>query len=138
MSTHTPPRSLSSAILHLKCPRCREGDLFKPGSTLLKTANMYDRCEKCGVSFQQEPVFYYGAMYISYGMGVAIFMPLFIVTQIVFETPWWFFLGSFFLIVAILIPSVFRYSRAIYLSLFVYYHDDAIEKYKKECEDAKV
>jgi uncharacterized protein (DUF983 family) len=138
MSAHTPPRSYSSTIWHLKCPRCREGDLFKPGSTLLKTANMYDRCEKCGVSFQQEPGFYYGAMYISYGMGVAIFMPLFILTQIVFETPWWVFLGSFFLTIALLIPFIFRYSRAIYISLFVYYHDDAIEAYEKEKASMKI
>ena len=33
---------------------------------------MHDECPECGVSFEREPGFYYGAMYFSYGIGLRV------------------------------------------------------------------
>jgi Protein of unknown function (DUF983) len=33
---------------------------------------MHDRCPECGLHFNREPGYFLGAMYISYGLGVAL------------------------------------------------------------------
>ncbi len=57
---------LWNVLLRHKCPRCHCGDLFiRPFS--LKTAfQMHERCPCCGLDFNPEPGFYFGAMFISY------------------------------------------------------------------------
>ena len=57
------------AIRKSRCPKCHQGDLFK--SSLLSgegVYNMYKKCEECGQDFELEPGFYWGAMYIGYGL----------------------------------------------------------------------
>jgi len=33
---------------------------------------MHDRCPGCGLHFNREPGYFLGAMYISYGLGLAV------------------------------------------------------------------
>jgi hypothetical protein len=33
---------------------------------------MYDCCPNCGLRFNREPGYFLGAMYISYGLGIAV------------------------------------------------------------------
>jgi hypothetical protein len=33
---------------------------------------MHDRCPVCGLRFNREPGYFLGAMYISYGLGIAV------------------------------------------------------------------
>ena len=33
---------------------------------------MHDRCPNCGLHFNREPGYFLGAMYISYGLGLAL------------------------------------------------------------------
>ena len=33
---------------------------------------MHDRCPICGLRFNREPGYFLGAMYISYGLGIAV------------------------------------------------------------------
>jgi hypothetical protein len=33
---------------------------------------MHDRCPSCGLLFNREPGYFLGAMYISYGLGIAV------------------------------------------------------------------
>jgi len=37
---------------------------------------MHDRCPACGFHFNREPGYFLGAMYISYGLGLAIVIAL--------------------------------------------------------------
>ncbi len=53
----------------MKCPKCREGEMFETGSfSFKKPFDMHERCAKCGQKFFPTPGFYYGAMFISYIM----------------------------------------------------------------------
>ena len=57
------------AIRKSKCPKCHQGDLFR--SSLLSGKgiyNMYSGCNECDQDFEMEPGFYWGAMYIGYGL----------------------------------------------------------------------
>ena len=59
-----PARSAWSAILHMRCPRCREGRVFAARFA------MNDRCPVCGLLFMREPGYFTGAMYISYALAL--------------------------------------------------------------------
>jgi uncharacterized protein (DUF983 family) len=104
------PRGRLAAIVLQRCPRCRDGRLFK---TLFR---MYDPCPVCGLILEREPGYYFGAMYFSYGMSVAILVPFYFLFQ--WLLPSW----SEFLIVPLaavaylpFVPLVFRYSRVLWI-----------------------
>jgi len=67
-----------SAILSFiqgKCPQCRKGNVFTHSVTNLKNfREMNDNCPSCGVKFESEPGFFWGAMYFSYAYSVASFI----------------------------------------------------------------
>jgi uncharacterized protein (DUF983 family) len=60
-----------------KCPQCREGKVFKTSITNLKEfREMNETCPSCGVKFESEPGFFWGAMYFSYAYSVASFVTI--------------------------------------------------------------
>jgi uncharacterized protein (DUF983 family) len=68
------PRSQSPAvrsIVRQLCPRCRSGRIFR--STIYwGFPKMNDRCPVCGLPFNREQGYFLGAMYISYGLALAL------------------------------------------------------------------
>src|SRR5579871_1855704 len=56
-------------ILRQLCPRCRTGKIFRRSVWLFP--GMYERCPACGLKFEREDGYFLGAMYISYGLGLA-------------------------------------------------------------------
>ena len=68
------------SILFLKCPRCRKGDLLKSKPYHLSQFNKVNKnCPNCELRFNIEPGFFFGSMYVSYGIGVGIGIAVFIV-----------------------------------------------------------
>src|SRR5258708_2429766 len=109
-SRQSPQPHWATAILQQRCPRCREGKLFKG------ILAMHDACPVCGLVFEREPGYFLGAMYISYGLAIVILVPLFFVLQ--WLLPDW----SDILVAALaavpylaLSPLVFRYSRVLWM-----------------------
>lgn len=63
----------------MKCPRCHEGDFFVSTPYDLKRAgDLHEECSNCKLNYRPEPGFYYGAMYVSYALGVALFVTLWV------------------------------------------------------------
>ena len=108
-----------TAALNLKCPRCRKGDLFKSPTYSSHFTNMYTYCPKCNLQFEIEPGFFWGSMYISYGLTIALSIILgillYVITQI--SNPW-FYVGVITGILILSSPYNFRFSRAAMLYLF--------------------
>jgi len=119
-------RSKLGAAFRLKCARCHQGDLFvsKSSYNLSNFSKMYKRCPHCGLVYEPEAGFYYGAMFLSYAIGVVFSLLLFCILNMLvgIDTLW------SFIIVAVtwigLSPYLFRFSRALWLGLFVNYHRD--------------
>lgn len=128
-SRDTRPSYLLS-VLQNKCPRCREGELFvdKNAYALKKSRyiKMHSTCPKCGQPTEIEVGFYYGTSYVSYALGVAVSVAVFIA--------WWLILGIsiydnsliWYLVVnsillVLLQPPLMRLSRSLWLSWFVKY-----------------
>lgn len=108
------------SILSGTCPVCHTGKMYKTKNAykISETLKMHDNCSHCGVKFKIEPSFFYGAMYVSYGVGIAIAVAAFIIA--------FFFIGldrngTFITIVAtliLLLPLITRVSRNIWINIF--------------------
>lgn len=96
------------AILRLRCPCCLKGKVFR------SLWRMHDECPECGVGFEREPGFFYGAMYFSYGIGLALAAPVSILLFLKgFSEPIIFLVAIAQL--AIVSPLLFRYSRVAWI-----------------------
>lgn len=78
---------------------------------------MPGHCSVCGLSFMPEPGFYYGAMYMSYALTIALSVFNFIWIYLL----WGFVVMPYLIInsvlLLLLIPLFFRYGRSFYLAL---------------------
>ena len=56
-----------------KCPNCNKGNIFEKGLLHFSFSfpKMHENCSNCGTKFEKEPGFFFGAMFVSYGLGVA-------------------------------------------------------------------
>jgi len=71
------------SILSLKCPQCRKGNMLKGHPYALKKFNqVHQHCPHCHLSLKIEPSFYYGSMYVSYGLGVGLSVATFLLLRI--------------------------------------------------------
>ena len=116
--------SMLTALVKMKCPRCRQGNIFKNQNpyNLKQVGDMFDLCPVCNLNFRPEPGFYFGGAMISYPMMILINMIVFLgyyfITGNVFDHP--LFLMSVLAFATLLAaPVVFRYSRIIFLYILV-------------------
>src|SRR5579875_1626071 len=131
MANKTPHRSYLSSVFSCRCPRCREGKLFKYPVTIKfnKNTQMNERCPVCGQPTDIEVGFYYGTSFVSYTLCIVI--------TIAFLFLWWLTIGFSFddnrffwwigIDVALLIvlqPWLMRLSRSLWISWFVRYNPD--------------
>ncbi|WP_460921381.1 DUF983 domain-containing protein [Pontibacter brevis] len=94
---------------------------------------MHDHCGCCGQSFEPEPGYYYGAMYVSFGFNVAVFLVcLALLYQIVEEVTMGMMIGVVTIVVVGLLPVIFRLSRALWINIFIRYEGPCNEIPKKK------
>ncbi len=123
--------SKAYSILKHKCPYCHEGDFFIGKSPYrFKTAGqVHDKCSNCRGKFQLEPGFYYGAMYVAYGLGVGVFVASFIAIYTLFpETETLTYIYWLIGIMVVFGPVFYRLSRIIWANIFMTYGKPVLEK----------
>lgn len=77
---------------------------------------MNKSCDVCQASFQPEPRFYDGAMFISYAFSVALVITVFVGLNLFLEKPaLWMYLSAIVVINLLLLPMMLRYSKVLYL-----------------------
>ncbi|NVK48418.1 MAG: DUF983 domain-containing protein [Cyclobacteriaceae bacterium] len=110
-------KGLGQAMLGAKCPKCREGNIFPVSVVSFRKLTAVNKtCSVCGASFQPEPSFYDGAMYISYAFSVALFITVFVAINILIEKPeLWMYLSTIISLNLLLVPVMLRYSKVLYL-----------------------
>jgi uncharacterized protein (DUF983 family) len=119
-----------NSILTGSCPKCQNESMYSDKNPLhlTKVLKMNENCSHCGLKYQIEPSFFYGAMYVSYGLNVALGIAAFIVSFVFFGAS---IEQSFLAIVITLIvlfPFVLRLSRNLYINMFVSYDPNAGKK----------
>ncbi len=118
--------SAIKALLKLKCPNCRRGNMFTSSSIfpLNKMMDMPELCPECGLKFELEPGFWFGTGYISYGMSVGLIIFMAVIFGFTYgfkfdDNSIFIFLGIAVGMMVLLQPILMRYSRAFYLRIFV-------------------
>ncbi len=111
------------SILTGTCPVCHEESMYRESNPyrLTKIYDMYERCSHCGTKYKIEPSFFYGAMYVSYAVGVAFAMAAFIIAYVFFGgglmTSFWAIIGT----LVVFMPIIMRLSRNIWINFFMKY-----------------
>jgi uncharacterized protein (DUF983 family) len=112
------------------CPKCHQESMYvnKNPYILSDVIKMEDHCSYCNTKYHIEPSFFYGSMYVSYGVGIAFAVAAFIISHL--------FLGSslmtaFIAIVVTLLvfgPIIMRLSRNIWINMFMHYDKNLAKK----------
>ncbi|HEV7232337.1 MAG TPA: DUF983 domain-containing protein [Bacteroidia bacterium] len=113
--------SIIYSILNQKCPRCHTGDLFlsKNPYNIPKIYAMPDNCPVCGQSFLPEVGFWWGSMYVSYGISVGLSVATVLFLWLVAGWSDWAVLSGNAVLMILILPLAFRYARSIWFHMFV-------------------
>ena len=126
MNTQSPP-SWFSGFVKMKCPKCRLGDLFivKSPYNLNRIAEMPEHCRCCGQSYFPETGFYFGAMYASYMLSVAFSVVVTAIYWLLFGFNMWGIIIADIVLLIAAFPYLYRCARAFWLSVTVYFDEQA-------------
>lgn len=114
--------SALNSITTCKCPRCRKGKVFTYKNPYHpKFGQIEEKCANCGLVYDMEQGFWYGAMYVSYAFGVAMSVPLVLILIYTTELSVFEITGVVFGLLLLTMPPNFRYSRSVWLHIFVRY-----------------
>ena len=118
-----------NSILTGTCPRCQNESMYLDKNPLhfSKLIKMNERCSHCDLKYEIEPSFFYGAMYVSYGLNVGLSIATFVISYLIFKSSIKTSFISILVANILLFPFVLRWSRNIYINMFVSYD----KKYKK-------
>ena len=111
------------SIFKRKCPVCQEGDFFVSRTYDLKNSGkIHEKCSNCKEVYSKEPGFYQGAMYVSYGLGVAMFIAVFLLTYLILPSPTTFtYIMVLLVTMVVLAPFLYELSKIIWANLFMSY-----------------
>ncbi len=111
------------SILTGSCPRCHQESMYADNNpyNLGSLFKMQARCTHCNTKYKMEPSFFYGAMYVSYPVGIAFAIAAFVIAFLIIGTN---LLNTFIAIVVtmvVFLPVIIRLSRNIWINIFIKY-----------------
>lgn len=112
------------------CPKCQQESMYQTKNpyVLSDVLKINDNCSHCGMRYRLEPSFFYGSMYVSYGVGIAFAVAAFLISYLFIETS---LFTAFMAIVGTMIlfgPIIMRLSRNIWINLFINYDKNTAKK----------
>ncbi|MGJ8716112.1 MAG: DUF983 domain-containing protein [Maribacter stanieri] len=118
------------SILTGSCPRCHQESMYldKNPYHMGEIFKMHERCGHCDLKYKIEPSFFYGAMYVSYGVGIAFAVAAFVIAYLFIGAD---LIETFIAIVITMIvfmPIIMRLSRNIWINFFISYDAKATIK----------
>jgi uncharacterized protein (DUF983 family) len=111
------------SIFTSTCPVCHTGKMYTNSNpyNISETLDMHERCSHCNIKFKLEPFFFYGAMYVSYGVGVAIATITFVLVYLGLHFSIFASFMSLIATLVLLFPMIARISRNIWINMFLKY-----------------
>lgn len=124
--------NLVGGILKMKCPNCRIGKTFVNDSVfpLSKTLKLVDYCEQCGQKMTSEtnngPGINYALTVIIFLFNLMWYIPIFGINYM--DDSIYYYMATSTVIVILLQPWSMRYSRILYLYMYVPYQSNRYVK----------
>jgi len=118
------------SILFGKCPKCHNESMYtyKNPYNIANTLKINERCSHCNTRYRLEPSFFYGSMYVSYGVGIAFAVAAFIVSYLFLKTSINVAFISIIGTLVVFMPIIMRLSRNIWINLFMHYDKSLAKK----------
>ncbi|HRH39519.1 MAG TPA: DUF983 domain-containing protein [Flavobacteriales bacterium] len=111
------------SILWLKCPFCQEGDFFISHPYDLKNAGkLHATCPVCHRKYDKEHGFYWGAMFVSYGLSILFIFSIIGLAWWLFPTldvAWWLVIAGVGMVLGG--PWLYAVSKILWANLFFHY-----------------
>lgn len=108
-------------ILNNECPHCQKGKVFNEKNIFLNIGfpKMNKSCSYCKTQFEKEPGYFFGAMYVNYGLTVAEGIATYVIAQSFFTTAFDLRIIPIIAFVIIGLASInIRLSRLLWLYMF--------------------
>ncbi len=114
-------RKIAYTTFTNKCPRCLGGKMFENDNpyVLKNGIKMNETCSACGLKYEREPGFFYGAMYVSYALLSGVFIFWYVLDSLWLNLRTSYLLTIIVLSILLLFPLAYRWSRSIWLNFFV-------------------
>ncbi|MGB1231779.1 MAG: DUF983 domain-containing protein [Winogradskyella sp.] len=114
------------SILFGACPKCHQESMYvnKNPFVLSETLKMHNNCSHCKTKYQIEPSFFYGSMYVSYGLGVAFSVAAFVISYLIFKSSVMVAFIAIVITLVVFMTIIMRLSRNIWINLFMSYDKD--------------
>jgi len=114
------------SILTGKCPVCHTGPMYEDPNAyhFSKTLKMNERCPHCDVKFKIEPSFFYGAMYVSYPVGIFVAGFAFVICFFLLDLGRLYSFLVISVLMLLLLPIIMRISRNIWINFFFKFDKD--------------
>lgn len=127
------------SIRTMTCPRCQEGAFFAAHPYNIRRAgDLHPNCSECGLKYEKEIGFYYGAMYVSYALGVALFVACWVTFSLFFPNASTAVQITTITLISLLAgPYFYALSKIIWANLFFSYDKDAIATYRAQKESVQ-
>tara|TARA_R110002050_G_scaffold184989_1_gene318754 strand:+ start:9292 stop:9675 length:384 start_codon:yes stop_codon:yes gene_type:complete len=118
------------SVLTGSCPKCHEEPMFKNKNpyVISEVLDMHERCSHCGTKYKIEPSFFYGAMYVSYAVGIAFAVAAFVITFVFFKANINIVFISIVLTLIVFLPIILRLSRNIWINIFMHFDKSLAKK----------
>ncbi|MFD0964293.1 DUF983 domain-containing protein [Pseudofulvibacter geojedonensis] len=115
------------SIITGSCPRCHDQSMYKVKNPFLflRALDMHEKCSNCQLKYQIEPSFFYGAMYVSYAVGIAFAVAAYIISKYVFNADILMSFISITITLIVFLPVITRLSRNLWINMFIKYNNDA-------------
>ncbi|MFI0430464.1 DUF983 domain-containing protein [Mariniflexile sp. HMF6888] len=118
------------SILTGTCPKCHEESMFKNKNPyiLSEALSMHETCSNCGTKYKIEPSFFYGAMYVSYAVGIAFAVAAFVISFVFLKASINTVFASIVVTLIVFLPVIIRLSRNIWINIFMHYDKSLAKK----------
>lgn len=109
-----------------KCPRCHAARVFENDNpySFKNGLTMYKHCPSCGLKYEREVGYFYGSMYVSYGLQTALVTVLYLANVLLIHMPSLYLVFLIIGLAAALFPVTFRWSRIMWIAFFTKYEPD--------------
>ena len=114
-----------------RCPRCRKSPLFSEPFELSKPIDMPYACITCGLRYEPEPGYYFGAMFISYILSCSLLLPIALLLNFYTEIGINTIMAIIIFIGAVLFMKILRLSRSLWIHIMIGYDPQAERRYSE-------
>jgi len=111
------------------CPKCHQESMYETKNpyVLRDVLKINEKCSHCETKYRLEPSFFYGSMYVSYGVGIAFAVAAFVISHYVFSAELFTSFISIVMTIIVFSPIIMRLSRNIWINMFLNYDKNKVK-----------